>query len=150
MRKVALILLALALMAGTASADEFDTFWEETERMVNEFMGIMTEAQPYLNYPTGITDKEREDIVWDLEVIVNKLQQIRYDYDMMHVPVGMETAHGLVKSGLGMYADGIMRVGEGIDRKYKQTYNGGIADVNNASPIIDQGYLEMEQAYNNR
>ncbi|MCP4231958.1 MAG: hypothetical protein GY771_17655 [bacterium] len=150
MRKVTLVILAFALAAGFAYADEFDTFWEETERMVDEFLVIMAEVQPHLNYPTGITDKEREDIVWDLEVIVNKLQQIRYDYDSMHVPVGMETAHGLIKSGLGMYADGVMRVGEGIDREYKQTYNGGIADVNNASPIIDQGYLEMEQAYNNR
>jgi hypothetical protein len=150
MRKVALLIFAVALAAGFARADDFDTFWEETERMVNEFMEIMGEAQPYLSYPTGITDEKRDDIVWDLEVILNKLQQIRYDYESMHVPVGMETAHGLIKSGLGMYADGVMRVGEGIDREYKQTYNGGIADINNAGPIIDQGYLEMETAYNNR
>ena len=150
MRRVSFIIFVFALTAGFASADEFDTFWEETERMVNDFMVIMTEAQPYLNYPPKLTDEEREDIVWELEVLVNKLQQIRYDYETMHVPVGMETAHGLIKSGLGMYADGLMRVGEGIDREYKPTFNGGIAEINNAGPIIDQGYVEMEQAYNNR
>ncbi len=150
MRKVALIVFALGITTAVASADEFDTFWEETERMVNEFMEIMAETQPYLSYPSKISDEERADLVWELEVFVNKLQQIRYDYETMHVPVGMETAHGLVKSGLGMYADGLMRVGEGIDRQYKPTFNGGIADINNADSIIDQGYYEMEQAYNNR
>ncbi len=150
MRKVIAIWFIVLFVSGAAYADEFDTFWEETERIVNEFLVIMNEAQPYLSYPSGLTDEEREDIVWEMEVLVNKLQQIRYEYDAMHVPVGMETAHGLIKTGLGGYVDGVMRVGEGIDREYKPTFNGGIADVNNAGPIIDQGYYEMEQAYNNR
>lgn len=150
MNKVILYALVLAVTAGLASADEFDTFWDNTDKAVNEFMEIMKETEPYLQYPTGISDTEREDIVWKLEVIVNKLQRIRLDYEAMHVPVGMEKAHGLIKSGLGMYADGLMRVGEGIKMEYKPKFNGGIADINNAGPIIDSGFEEMEIAYNNR
>ncbi len=148
MRKVIIFAVAVLvpIIAVPAVAEEpILDYWNTVNDITYRFSEGLQDAQPYLEWTDTKDQQVRDDIIWDLEVVVNDLGKIKAEFDSLAVPPGFESSHSLISNSLELYLTGLSRVGQGIQMNYTNVFNGGITDISTAADFMDQGYYSLSE-----
>jgi hypothetical protein len=147
MRKTVFVIAAISLLAvgAFAQGDPIAEYWNAVNDVTYRFTDKLQETQPYLEWLDTKDDAVREERSWEIDAQVTDLRKIKAEFDNMPLPEGFGVSHGIISSAMDLYITGVSRVAEGIRMNYTKIFNGGIADIDTANDLMDQGYLSLSE-----